>query len=109
MRIEVERPRPDQVVLRPLGRMDATNAPLLKEELQQVIKGNPTRVIVDMAGVDFIDSSGLSTLVTGMKALRRQGATLSLSRPHPQALTALRLTMLDRVFEIFASVEEALG
>jgi anti-sigma B factor antagonist len=108
MKIELEHPSPEQVVVRPTGRIDVETAPALRENLKQIAENTPTLVVVDLKEVDFIDSSGLSALVSGLKALRQGGGSICLSRPHPQALTALRLTLLDRVFPIFPSVDEAL-
>jgi anti-anti-sigma factor len=108
MKIEIDRSDSDKVVLRPIGRVDVETAPTLRDELKEVAAGSPILVVVDLMEVEFIDSSGLSALVSGLKALRKEGGSISLSRPHPQALTALRLTLLDRVFPIFPSVEEAL-
>lgn len=109
MKIEIEHPQPGRVIVRPQGRLDADTAQGLKKQLQEIAQAGPESVVVDMQAVDFIDSSGLSALVSGLKALRQHGGALHLSKPQTQALTALRLTMLDRVFPIFPSVEEALS
>ncbi len=89
------------------GEVDVYTAPKLKSSLIDLVDDGTYDIVVDLSEVDFIDSSGLSALVSGLKALRAKGGMLSLSRPHPQALTALRLTMLDRVFPIFPTIEEA--
>jgi anti-sigma B factor antagonist len=88
--------------------VDVDSASSLRDALRQLAQEGGGSVIVDLGEVEFIDSSGLSALVSGLKALRSKGGTLSLTRAHPQALTALRLTMLDRVFPIFSTVEEAI-
>jgi anti-anti-sigma factor len=108
MNIELEHPNSDNVIVRPKGRIDVESAPTLRDQLKTIAESTPRLVIVDLNEVEFIDSSGLSALVSGLKALRQSGGSISLSRPHPQALTALRLTLLDRVFPIFPSIEEAL-
>jgi anti-sigma B factor antagonist len=109
MKIEIEHPHKGQVVVRPKGRIDAESAPNFKERLQQIAKEDTDLLVVDLEAVNFIDSSGLSALVSGLKALRQHGGSLSLSRPQPQALKALRLTLLDRVFPIYTSVDQALS
>lgn len=109
MKIEAERTPRGGVVLRPSGQLDADNAVALKERIRQAADQGALWVVVDLAPVEFIDSSGLSALVSGMKALRSRGGTLCLSGPRPQALTALRLTMLDRVFAIYTAVDEAIA
>ena len=108
MKIETELRPGNRAVVRPIGQVDADSASDLKAALKQAADGGADNIAVDLEQVNFIDSSGLSALVSGLKLLRQKGGTLSLSRPRPQAMTALRLTMLDRVFGIFPSVEEAL-
>ncbi len=108
MNIEVKYFDNNHVIVTPCGRLDIETASELRERLKELAGDGPSLIVVDLQSVDFIDSSGLSALVSGMKAIRQEGGLISLSRPHPQALTALRLTLLDRVFPIFPSVEEAL-
>jgi anti-sigma B factor antagonist len=108
MKIETDHRPGNRAVVRLIGQADADSASTLKATLKQAAAEGAKRVVVDLEKVDFIDSSGLSALVSGLKLLREKGGTLSLSRPRPQAMTALRLTMLDRVFAISSSIEEAL-
>jgi len=108
MDVAIDRPSAGRVVLRPTGKVDAESASDLRAQLQTITLENPEIVIVDLSEVDFLDSSGLSALVSGLKGLRISGGELRLSGPRPQALTALRLTMLHRVFPIFDDVEAAL-
>lgn len=109
MKIEIEHPQEGTVVVRPEGRIDAESAPDFKKRLLQVAEKEADLLVVDLEAVSFIDSSGLSALVSGLKALRQHGGSLSLSHPQPQALKALRLTLLDRVFPIYSSVDQALS
>ena len=67
------------------------------------------QVVVDLTAVSFVDSSGLGTLVAGLKALRASGGAFKLAGPGQQARTLLRLTTLERVFPIFETVEEAVS
>lgn len=109
MKIEIEHPQPGKVVVRAQGRLDSDSAPAFKEQIRDVAQTELDFVILDLEAVDFIDSSGLSALVTALKAIRQQGGMLNLCKLQPQVLTALRLTLLDRVFSIFPSVEDALS
>ncbi|GAB4529311.1 MAG: hypothetical protein Kow0063_06270 [Anaerolineae bacterium] len=91
-----------------VGRLDAGNAQTLKESLEQLINGGLTRLVIDLTGVPFIDSAGLSVLVSALKATRRLGGQVILSGVQPQARTVFSLTMLDQVFAIHPSLEAAL-
>jgi anti-sigma B factor antagonist len=108
MEIAVTKPDPGKATVTPVGRVDADNGSQLKTALQDLAAGGVLLIVVDLQQVDFMDSSGLSALVSGLRALRERGGSLHLCRPQPQPLTALKLTMLDRVFPIFATPEEAL-
>ena len=90
------------------GRLDARNAQTLKETLNQIIEGGVTQLVVDLAQVPFIDSAGLAALVSALKSSRRAGGNVMLSGIQPQARTVFSLTMLDRVFNIYTSIEAAL-
>jgi anti-sigma B factor antagonist len=90
------------------GRLDASNAQTLKESLEQLIDGGITQLVVDLTKVPFIDSAGLAALVSTLKATRRAGGNVLLTGVQPQARTVFSLTMLDQVFAIHPSVEDAL-
>ena len=109
MTIRTEPINEDCVVVTLDGRFDASNADAAKEALKRVIDGNVTTVIVDLTQVPFIDSAGLSTLVSSLKQARSAGGNVLLSGVQPQTRTVFELTMLDRVFTIHPTVQSALG
>ena len=110
MEIEVEYVTETEAILRPSGRMDAVSAPQVQEKIEEVIDAGVTTLVVDLDEVYFMDSSGLRVLVSGLKALRRQGANpLKICNVNPQVKTALRLTMLDRAFDVYNNVAEAMA
>ena len=67
------------------------------------------RPVADLAEVEFIDSTGLGRLVSGLKATRMAGGDPRLARPVEQARTIPKLTTLDRVLKPYATTEEALA
>lgn len=89
------------------GRLDAAASGQVKAALGELIEQGCSDVIVDLAAVPFIDSSGLAALVSGLRLARERGGHLVLSGLQPQAETVFRLTMLDRVFSIYANPDEA--
>jgi anti-sigma B factor antagonist len=66
-------------------------------------------VIVDLGGLEFIDSSGVAALVLVRKQARRAGGDLLLAAPQDQVLRILTITRLAGVFSVHASVEQAAG
>lgn len=97
-----------RVALTVQGRLDATTAPELKAEIKQLVATGFHRLIIDLAGVPFIDSSGLAALVVGLKATRETGGMLKLVGLNDQAMTVFKITLLDRVFEFYQTIDAAL-
>lgn len=95
------------LVLRPEGRLNMVAAPDLREQLHSLIRDGNTRLVVDLSGVDSIDSSGLGALISGLKAARQSGGDLRIAAPGEQALAVLELTNLNRVLKSYESADAA--
>jgi hypothetical protein len=67
------------------------------------------QIIVDLAGLEFIDSSGVAVLVRGRNLARQAGGDLLLAAPRQQVLRVLTLTRLVDVFPVHATVAAAAG
>jgi anti-sigma B factor antagonist len=90
------------------GRLDATAKTEVKTILEKLLnKKDQPKVVIDLEGVRFIDSSGLAALVSGLRLAREKGGNIALSGVQPQARTVFHLTMLDRVFSIHPTYIEA--
>jgi anti-sigma B factor antagonist len=83
-------------------------APSLKEAVTAVVKDGPPKVVIDLEGVSFVDSTGLGSVIAALKLVRSSKGDLRLAAPNQQVRVVLELTTLDRVFPYFATVEEAL-
>jgi anti-sigma B factor antagonist len=110
MSLEVETRQADNgiTVVAPTGRLDVAGAPALKEAISEVVKNGPPRIVIDMQGVSFVDSTGLGSVISALKQIRSSQGELRLAAPNQQARVVLELTTLDRVFPYYATVEEAL-
>ena len=96
------------VVIRLNGRLDAKASNHVKTTLEELLqKEDSNKIIVDMQSVSFIDSSGLAALVSGLRLARDRKGDIVLSGVQSQAQTVFRLTMLDRVFAIHPTLEQA--
>jgi len=82
---------------------------MLREELHALVDSGVNRVVVDLSGVEFIDSSGLGALISGLKAARQAGGDLCITAPNHQATTVLEQTNLNRVLRVHPSSEGAFG
>ena len=102
------RERDGQVVVSLRGELDVTEAASVAAALGQVT-ACARLVIVDLEGLEFIDSSGLAALVRAWKHARLAGGDLLLVAPKRQALRVLAITGLTDVFSVHACVEDAAG
>ena len=97
------------VIISLSGRFMAGDAESVKDIFIRVVNGQEMDVVVDMAEVPFIDSAGLSALVSGLKHVRGSGGNMVLAAVQPQTLTVFTLTMLDQVFTIYPDRQTALA
>src|SRR5260370_4172185 len=90
------------------GELDVVDAASVAAALTAVAVRAP-EMIVDLAGLEFIDSSGLAALVLARKQARQAGGDLLLAAPQDQVLRVLAVIRLAEVFSVHASVDEAAG
>jgi anti-sigma B factor antagonist len=111
MTLEVESRRADNgvTVIAPTGRLDVAGAPTLKDAVSHAVKSGQPRLVIDMEGVSFVDSTGLGSVIAALKQVRSSKGDLRLAAPNQQVRVVLELTTLDRVFPYYATVEEALS
>lgn len=79
----------------------------LEREVDGMITARETRVILDMTGVTHADSAAIGSIVRCLTKLRDVGGGLRIAAPQPMIDYSLKLTKVDKVIEIFASVEQA--
>lgn len=90
------------------GRLDAVSAPALKLRIRALLDDGRRELVCDLAGLGFVDSSGLSGLVFGLEFAREHGGHLHVACASEQVAQSFRSTRLDRVFVLHPSVEAAL-
>jgi anti-sigma B factor antagonist len=88
-------------------RIDAHNSAELKEAILRLIEQGEINIIVQLERVRFIDSSGLGALLSGYKNAAAKSGKLSIANMQQQVLSMFELTRLNRVFDIYADVDEA--
>ncbi len=91
------------------GEVDVYTAPELRGRLLSLAEAGVRDVVVDLRRVEFLDSTGLGVLVGALKRLRAAGGSLALVCDHERLLKIFRITALDRVFSLYATVEAATG
>ena len=91
------------------GEVDIYTSPQLKAVLTGADVHGCARIVLDLDGVGFIDSSGLGVLVGALRRSREAGVDLMLVSSQASFARILRITGLDSVFILHSSVAEALG
>jgi len=93
-------------VCRAEGQLIGDAAKALKEELKERIAAGED-VLLDLSGVTFTDSEGLGALVSVFRAASEAGRRFALCAPRSNFTALLRLTRLQRVFEVYPDEESA--
>jgi anti-sigma B factor antagonist len=93
-------------VLRVSGEVDIQTSPILDEHLQRVLEG-ASSMVVDLGGVTFLDSTGLSVLIGGLKRCESAGGALRVASPRPNVRRVFEVTGLAEVFQIAPGEEPA--
>jgi anti-sigma B factor antagonist len=99
----------DTRVIEVTGEIHVTTAPEFSTRLNEAIAAGTRGVIIDMSGVEFIDSTGLSVLLNGLRRVTRNDGRLSLVVSNPTVLRLFEITKLDSTFDIQPSREAALA
>jgi anti-sigma B factor antagonist len=104
------REKKDVVIITIEGKMvGGPDATLLSEKLHECIEAGKKRVLVDMAKVDWMNSSGLGILIGGLSTVRGRGGSLKLLHVGKKPRELFAITKLDRIFEMHDEEEAALA
>ena len=107
--VEIERTEP-VVVLRATGEMDAATVNRLDAALERALTEHEGHVVIDATTVTFIDSTGVTSLISGLRRLNRSRRRLALAFPGGSPVArALEVTGLDHTFECHGSLQDAVG
>jgi anti-sigma B factor antagonist len=89
------------------GEVDLEQSPRARQVLLQAV-GRHAAVLVDLSAVDYIDSSGVASLVEALQAAKKRQSAFGLVALSPAARRVLELGRLDRVFSIYETAEAGL-
>lgn len=106
--ISQQQPVPDGVLLRIEGDIDFSRSPKLRGEIMALLeRGRPRRLIIDLGGVGYMDSSGIATVVETLQFQRRHGNKLVLCGLQTKVLSMFEIANLDNLFTIVETVDQA--
>ena len=88
--------------------LEGDDSVVFKDKLKAFVADGHDRVVMDLGNVAFMDSHGLGALIGALKALKQAEGHLVLANVSEPVAAVLRVTRLDRVFDVKPTVEEAL-
>jgi anti-sigma B factor antagonist len=91
------------------GDIDINSSPAIRDSFEKAVKEKAMKVLVNLNGVSYVDSSGLATLVEMLKKTRAYGGKLRISNLAPKVKSLFEITKLEKLFEIFETEEEAIA
>ena len=94
-------------VIRLPRRVVMADAPSIRRDIRRMVEKGRKNIVLDLSAVAFIDSSGLSVLVSAREAARASGGDVVLLKPTATVRSLIELTRLHEVFEIFGSEQRA--
>jgi anti-sigma B factor antagonist len=98
----------DVIIIEPeLNRLDVQSVPAFKDAVTELFKPG-SNVILDLHGVQFIDSTGLGALLSALRQIKENDGSMVLACVGEQALAMFRLVKMNRIFDIYPGKGEAL-
>ena len=108
--IEQRTIEPGILVLQPQGRITlGDSAEELQQAIERLIAARPQRVVFDLSGLKFVDSTGIRTIVMCASRLKGAGGTVHLAGAQGVVQEALHILRIAEMVPVFSSVEEAAG
>ena len=89
------------------GEIDINTSPQIKKSFDKVIGSKKEKIVLNFKDVDYVDSSGLATLVEMLKGIRSYGGKLKLSNLSTKVKNLFEITKLEKLFDITPEEEEA--
>lgn len=91
------------------GEIDINTAPDIKKSFQGLLAKKTPKLVINLARVSYVDSSGLATLVEILKNMRSYGGKMRLTNMSPKVKSLFEITKLEKLFEIIAEEAEAIS
>lgn len=114
------KPQPDELeiartseqgscVFRICGEVDMRSSPRLRNAIVDAAQSKAIRIVIDLSGVSYMDSSGVGTMVYVKREIEKSGGTLILAGMQTRVRGLFEITQLEKFFQIRATLAEALG
>ena len=91
------------------GELELATAPRLRQQVVSLIGGGRAQLVIDLSGVDFIDSVGLGVVVGALKRCRTHGGDLMVAGAVPRVRALFEITRLDEIIDLHPDLAAALA
>ncbi len=88
--------------------INALNADEIRDELSRIFVNSNSRLVIDLRGVEYIDSSGFGCFLSVMKAARSNYGTLKFTNPEPRIKDLIHTLHLNTVFDISDNLDDCI-
>ena len=95
-------------VLDVVGEIDVYTAPKFREAVNSILEAGQMHLLINMAGVTYMDSSGFGALLSATKRLKPKGGTVNLVKCSSAIDRILRITRLNQIFATYDNLDEAI-
>ena len=96
-------------IFRMEGDIDINTSPDIKKSFDKIVSDKKDKIVINLKGVNYVDSSGLATLVEILKNLRAYGGKLKLSNLSSKVRGLFEITKLDKLFDIVDEEADAVS
>jgi len=108
--MQINREQKDDIsIFRMTGDIDINSSPDVKKSFDEALGKDNEKVVINLKDVNYVDSSGLATLVEILKNLRGKGGKLKLTNLSDKVRGLFEITKLDKLFDIKDEEEEAVN
>jgi len=98
----------DGVLLTVLGEVNFSSAMVLRQAITEAVAQTPAKLVIDLAGVPYMDSSGVATMVEALQRQRKAGGRLILSGLQAKVMGIFEIARLHTMFQIVEDTQAAL-
>jgi anti-sigma B factor antagonist len=91
------------------GEVDVATSPQLREQLIRLVSDGRVRLVLDLEGVDFLDSTGLGTVVSALKRARTHGGDVRLVCTEARITRLFEITGLDKAVPLHPTLDAAVA
>lgn len=106
--ISIEKRDKIDIITFTVDKINALITDEIRDEINKVFEAGNSKVVIDLSGVHYIDSSGFGCLLSVMKTARNNYGTLKFANPEPTVMQVLQTLNLHTVFEIYDDLDVCL-